>query len=72
MTPDAFQELIRTLGLPIAITVAILVSGARGWWVFGWSYDELKEDRDAWRRQAENGTDLAHTAVTQGAARRRP
>lgn len=63
MTPEGFAELIRTLGLPLAIMIGVLWSGARGMWVFGRSFEDMKEDRDYWRSQALKGTDLTETAL---------
>lgn len=70
MTPEGFAELIRTLGLPLAILIGVLLSGARGMWVFGRSFEDMKEDRDYWRTQALKGTDLADSALAATPPRR--
>lgn len=72
MTPDSFLELAKVLGVPLTVTLFLLWSGSRGMWVFGWVYKELRDDRDAWRSQAEHGTDLAETAVQPPRVRPRP
>jgi hypothetical protein len=61
--PADFSELVKLVGLPLALTIAILWAGARGMWVYGWVYRAMEKDRDAWRRQAESGTNLAETVA---------
>lgn len=41
MSQPTLIELTQTLGVPVALLVAILVMGARGMWVFGRQYEEL-------------------------------
>ncbi len=36
----------------LAALLAILVGGWRRWWVWGWQYDEIRRERDAWRQRA--------------------
>lgn len=71
MTPD-FLEFAKVFGLPIAIAVAILVAGAKGYWVFGWVFRDMREDRDHYRDLSEKGTDLADKALDSPAPPRRP
>jgi hypothetical protein len=58
MTPDAL-DLIKAVGLPIALLLLALVAGARGTWYYGNTYRSLERDRDYWRELALRGTDLA-------------
>lgn len=66
-------QIIRDGGI-IALLLVILLGGARGWWVFGNVYrDTIKEladryqdmrtERDEWRRQAMRGTTNAERAT---------
>lgn len=43
---------LRDAGL-IGVMVAILWGGMRRWWVWGWAYTEMREQRDEWRKEAE-------------------
>jgi len=47
----------------VAILILILIAGARGWWVFGWHYEEVARERDAWREIALSTTNLAEKAI---------
>lgn len=47
----------------LAVLLFALIGGARKWWVFGWQYEKICEERDLWRRLALTGTDLAGRAV---------
>lgn len=47
----------------IALLLLVLVAGARGAWVFGWHYEEVVRERDAWREIALSTTNLAEKAV---------
>ncbi len=47
----------------IALLLLILIAGARGWWVFGWHYEEVARERDAWREIALSTTSLAEKAI---------
>lgn len=55
----------------VALLVIILVAGTRGWWVFGWHYEEVARERDAWRDIALSTTSLAEKAI-QRLERREP
>lgn len=57
----------------IGLLVFVLVGGAKKWWVWGWSYEELVKDRDEWKELALSGTNLAERAVDLAAKKpRRP
>jgi hypothetical protein len=47
----------------VAMLLVILIAGARGWWVFGWHYEEVAKERDAWREIALSTTHLAEKAI---------
>ncbi len=47
----------------IALLLLILMAGARGWWVFGWHYEEVARERDAWREIALSTTSIAEKAI---------
>lgn len=47
----------------ITLLLFILIAGARGWWVFGWHYEEVARERDAWREIALSTTSLAEKAI---------
>lgn len=49
----------------LALFVVAFTAGARGVWVWGWQYREIREDRDWWRRVAEQ---LAGTAERSASA----
>jgi len=65
---DIFKWL--TSGGIIGILVYILVGGSKGWWVFGWQYDDalnrikqIEKERDDWRDIALQGTQVAEKTV---------
>lgn len=69
MTPKELLDMGIT-----GILIAIILSGARGLWVYGRTYqertqslmsriEELKQERDEWRRMALKGSDVAEKAV---------
>lgn len=70
MTPEGFATFVQTLGLPLALLIVVLWTGARGLWVFGHVYSELLADRDRWRDLALKGTDLADSALQATPPRR--
>lgn len=55
-------DLITSGGI-VAMLIILLFGGSRQWWVFGWQYDQMREDRDHWRELALHGSDLASRAV---------
>lgn len=54
--------LVRDGGLALAVVV-LVVGGARGWYVFGSIYKDMKQDRDDWKDLALRGTNLAERAL---------
>jgi len=61
LRPDVLSAL-SDLGTVTLLTL-ILIAGARGWWVFGWHYEEVARERDAWREIALSTTNLAERAI---------
>lgn len=66
--------MVQAVGLPVALLLTALWSGARGLWLFGSTHrliveryqhdlDEMTTDRDFWRAEALRGTDLAERAI---------
>ena len=47
----------------LALMFLILVSGARGFWVWEWQYKDLLKDRDEWKARALKNMELAETAT---------
>lgn len=45
------------------LLLAALLTGARGWWVFGYLYQSALKERDFWRDRALAGTGLAEIAA---------
>jgi hypothetical protein len=63
LTAADVTELIRTLGLPLAILIVVLWSGARDYWVFGARYREMRDDRDHYRAHSEELSELLRTSA---------
>lgn len=55
----------------LATFVIFVVGCLKRWWVFGWAYDQLKEDRDEWKALALSGTYIADKAVTLAAGKKK-
>ncbi len=55
-------------GGTLALLVVVLVGGWKQWWVFGWSFKDMKIERDEWRILALKGTSIAHQAVTMASS----
>lgn len=63
MGAKEISEILASDAGTFAFVVLILISGWKGIWVWGWSYKELKRERNEWRRLALMNKDLAHDAV---------
>jgi hypothetical protein len=50
--PEVIDLLTR--GGPVAIFAVILITGFFGYWVFGRTYNEMREDRNAWKEIAQD------------------
>lgn len=55
-------ELVRTGG-SLALLTLIVIGGARGWWVYGWQYRELRGERDLYRTAVLRAVATAGKAV---------
>jgi hypothetical protein len=60
---------ISQLGV-VSLLIGVLIGGFRKWWVWGWAYTDLLEqkklieqERDDWRQLALKGTTLAEQSV---------
>ena len=43
----------------VAVLVLILLGGFKRWWVFGWHYKQVEQEKNDWRELALKGTSLA-------------
>lgn len=59
-------ELVKVLGVPVALCVAIILAGAKGKWVYGREFDAMREERDEWKAAALDERDLTRTATATG------
>lgn len=53
----------------VGLLVFILIGGSRQWWVWGYQFRDLKQERDWWRDTALRGTQMAERAVDIAAKR---
>jgi hypothetical protein len=59
---SAWVTLVQNGGLALAVVV-LVAGGIRGWYVFGPTYADMKQDRDDWKALALRGTSLAERAL---------
>ena len=59
---DRFLELLNRGGV-LGLLLAIIIAGARRWWVFGWQYEAMRAERDQWKALAMRSRDLARLAT---------
>lgn len=71
MTLEQLAAFVQSAGV-IGIGVLILVGGARQTWVWGWTHQELRQDRDFWRDTALRGLSTADKATTIAERKTRP
>lgn len=67
MSGAEFIELADKLGV-VALLLLIMVGGARRWWVFGWTYNDLstqhetlRGEKNEWKELALRSTNLAES-----------
>lgn len=48
----------------LVICILIGITGARGIWVWGWTYQAIVKDRDEWRELALTGQVVARRSLT--------
>lgn len=61
-----FQEgiqVIRDAGVTGLLLFA-LIGGFRKWWVFGWQYKDVLEEKEEWKTLALGGTHLAERSIS--------
>jgi hypothetical protein len=54
------MKLVRDGG-STGLLVTAIVGGAKGWYVWGWQYQALVEERDQWKAIALRGLSVAET-----------
>lgn len=59
------DELLQSMdkGGVIGMCVMLLISGVKKWWVFGWVYEEMRADRDDWKRVAQSYAAAGRSAI---------
>jgi hypothetical protein len=50
-------------GGSLAALFFVVIGGARGWYVWGWTHRAVERDRDFWRQLALSGTSLAQKSL---------
>lgn len=72
MTVSDVVSLVQSFGVPVSLLLVILWTGARGRWVFGRTYDEMKQRAEKFERlamravgAAEGGTEVAKQLAEQ-------
>lgn len=62
MSDPILQLLLGPAGT-LVFALVVLVGGWRKWWVYGWRYRELSEEKNEWKRLALRGTKMAERVV---------
>lgn len=60
--PLEILDLLDRFGV-LGLLVVILYGGVRGWWVFGWVYQDKLRQAEEWKRLALHGTAVIERAV---------
>ncbi len=63
MGPGEIVQLVNAGGvaaLTLVVLWFILSWGVRRKWVWGWQYDDMREERDEWKRLFMEGSNVAH------------
>lgn len=68
---DTVLTLIQGPAGALVVLVAIVFTGMKRKWVFGWQYNDVVKDRDEWKTAALRGTHIAERVVTLHESRRR-
>jgi hypothetical protein len=55
---------IEGIGVP-GLMALIIFGGLKGWWVFGWIYVDMRNDRNEWRSRALQTVNVAEKLVEQ-------
>lgn len=61
---DHLVESILGPGGALVLALFILFGGWRRWWVFGWLYKDLEQEKNEWKEAALRGTRIAERAVS--------
>lgn len=61
--PHWLTEIVSELGV-VGILLIILWGLRQRWWVMGWQYEDLVEDRDEWKDMALNAMTVAGKATS--------
>lgn len=64
MTIEDFLKLLQGQAALLTVAVIILYGGAKGIWVWGYQFNELRKDRDEWKERALRGIGLVERTVT--------
>lgn len=62
-TSSQLDLLLGPSALTAFLLIAVVWGGIKRWWVFGWAYEELKQERDEWKMLAKTGTMVAEAGV---------
>lgn len=62
MEPQEILQAVRDAGVT-GLLIFALIGGFRKWWVFGWQYKEVEEEKKEWKQLALGGTQLAERSV---------
>lgn len=63
MNPQEVIQTIRDAGVT-GLLIFALIGGFRKWWVFGWHYKEVEQEKNEWKQLALGGTQLAERSVS--------
>lgn len=47
----------------LGVLILAIIGGYRRWWVYGWLYKQMEQERDDWRNLALHGTKIAEQTV---------
>lgn len=63
----SLRDLIQTISDAgtLGLMAVIIYGAAKEWWVWGWLYKELRQERNYWRDIALRATDLAAKVADQ-------
>lgn len=64
MTVQELADLILGQAGTLVMALVILFGGWKRWWVFGWQYREVSQEKNEWKEAALRGTKIAEQVVT--------
>lgn len=65
MSPE-IADLVKAFGIPLAILIVVLVSGAKGLWVYGRTYDEMAKRAEKFEELALRAVSTAESVAETG------